>query len=106
MLNLDIFLIKMLRECVVRVILTPTVFIPLDSNLFIHWTCAPPILCTFDKYFLILGLLNLDIVFNRNAKGCLVCVIGNSSNFHSFIFNIGIIIVHTLKMCTSYFVHI
>ena len=39
-------------------------------------------------------------------RGCLVCVICNSNSFHSFIFKLGIMIVHTLKLCTSYFVHI
>ena len=38
--------------------------------------------------------------------GCLVCVIYNSNSFHSFIFKLCIMIVHTLKMCTSYFMHI
>ena len=39
-------------------------------------------------------------------RGCLVCVICNSDSIHSFIFNLCIMIVHTLKMCTFYFVHI
>ena len=47
--------------------------------------------------------------------GCLVCVICNSihsfNNIHSFIFKLLLIdycllIFHTLKMCTSYFMHI
>ena len=38
--------------------------------------------------------------------GCLACVICNSKSFHSFIFKLCIMIVHTLKMCTFYFVHI
>ena len=40
------------------------------------------------------------------CRGCLVCVICNSNSFHSFIFNLCIMIVHTLKMCTFYFVYI
>ena len=36
--------------------------------------------------------------------GCLVCVICNSNSFHSFIFKLCIMIVRTLKMCTSFFV--
>ena len=58
----------------------------------------------FDKIFsYILGLLNLQ---NAWGGGGLVCVICNYSSFHSFIFKLCIRIVHTLKMCTSYFVHI
>ena len=36
-------------------------------------------------------------------RGCLVCVICNSNNFHSLIFKLCIMIVHTLNMCTCYF---
>ena len=39
-------------------------------------------------------------------RGCLVCVNCNSNIFHSLIFKLCIMIVHTLKMCTSYFVQI
>ena len=39
-------------------------------------------------------------------RGCQVCVICNSNSFHSFIFKLCIMIIHTLKMCISYFVHI
>ena len=35
-------------------------------------------------------------------RGCLVCVICNSSSFHSFIFKLCIMIVHTLNMYTLY----
>ena len=38
--------------------------------------------------------------------GCLVCVICNSKSFHSLLFKLCITIVHILKMCTSYFVHV
>ena len=38
--------------------------------------------------------------------GCQVCVICISKGFHSFIFKLCIIIVHTLNMCVFYFVHI
>ena len=37
--------------------------------------------------------------------GCLVCVICNSNSFYSLIFKLCLMIVHTLKKCTSYFVH-
>ena len=42
----------------------------------------------------------------RNTFGFLVCVICNYNSFHSFIFKLCLMIVHTLKMCTFYFVHI
>ena len=53
-----------------------------------------------------LGLLNLDSFFRKMLRGCLVCVICNAKKFHSLIFKLCIIIVHTLNMCTSLFVHI
>ena len=40
------------------------------------------------------------------CRGCLFCVICNSVTLHSFFFKLCLIIVHTLKMCTFYFVHI
>ena len=63
--------------------------------------CAPYILCTFDN---ILGLLNLDIITFTSSLECLhcfLCVICNSNRFHSFIFKLCILIVHTLKMCSD-----
>ena len=39
-------------------------------------------------------------------RGCLVCVICNSNSIHSFIFKLCIMIFHTLKMCTFYFVRL
>ena len=39
-------------------------------------------------------------------RGCQICVICNSNSFHSFIFKLCIMIVHTFKICTSYFVYI
>ena len=56
--------------------------------------------------FLFLWVLNLDIFPSEMHRGCLVCVICNSNSFHFFLFNLCIMIVHTLKMCTSYFVNI
>ena len=38
--------------------------------------------------------------------GCLVCVICNFKSFPFFLLKLGIMIVHILKTCTSYFVHI
>ena len=39
-------------------------------------------------------------------RGCLACVICNSNSIHSFIFKLHSMIVHTLRMCTSYFLHV
>ena len=50
--------------------------------------------------------MNLDFFSSEMLRGCVVCVICNSNSFHSFIFILYIMIVHTLKMCTSYFVHV
>ena len=50
--------------------------------------------------------IRLSVRLSATFLGCLVCVICNSNSFHSFIFKLCLMIVHTLKMCTSYFVHI
>ena len=42
----------------------------------------------------------------RNTLGYQVCVICNSKTFHSFLFKLCLMIIHILKMCTSYFVHV
>ena len=63
-----------------------------------RWTCVHPI---FYAYLIIfLGLLNLDIITSTPPLDYL-CVICNSNRFHSFIFKLCIMIVNTLKMCTS-----
>ena len=50
--------------------------------------CTPPILCTFDKYFLISTSVELKHFFPPEMhRGCQICLICNSNNFHSFIFN-------------------
>ena len=56
--------------------------------------CAPYILCTFDN---ILGLLNLDIIASTPPLEYLHWM----NRFHSFIFKLCIMNVHTLKMCTD-----
>ena len=43
---------------------------------------------------------------SKMLRECLVCVICNSKSIHSFIFKLCIMVVHTLKMCTFYFMHI
>ena len=67
---------------------------------------CPSFLCKLYNIFLLLGLLTLDIFPSEMFKGCLVCVICNSNSIQSFIFKLCKMIVHTLKMCTSYFMHI
>ena len=47
-----------------------------------------------------------SVRLSATILGCLVCVSCNSNSFHFFIFKLCQMIVHTLKMCTSYFVHI
>ena len=56
-------------------------------------------------FFLILMGVALGHFFpTEMLRGCLVCVICNSNSIYSFIFKLCIMIVHTLKICTSYFV--
>ena len=59
-------------------------------------------------FFLFLRDVELRHVFfpSKMNRGCQVCVIGNSNSIHRLIFNFCIIFVHTLKMCTSYFMRI
>ena len=42
----------------------------------------------------------------RNTLGYQVCVICNSKTLHSFLFKLCLMIIHILKMCTFYFVHV
>ena len=86
---------------------TPAVFIPSYSN-FIHYDCSHiehvhPVFCAHLIVFL--GVLNLDIITSTPPLECLhffyLCVICNSFRFHSSIFKLCIIIVHTLKKCSA-----
>ena len=85
---------------------TPRVFIPYIQTL--HNDCSyiehvPPLLCKFDKHFLIFRAVDFRHFFpSEMLRGCLVCVICNSSSFHSFIFKLCMMIVHTLNMYTLY----
>ena len=51
-------------------------------------------------------VLNLDIFPSEMLRGCLVFVICNSNSIQYFIFKLCLMVVHTLKMCTFYFVQI
>ena len=55
--------------------------------------------------FLFLRGVKLRHFSIQNAWG-LVCVICNSYSYHSFILKLVMMIVHALKMCTFYFVHV
>ena len=48
-------------------------------------------------------LTGVDIFSTVMLRGCLVCVTCNSNSIHYFIFKLCIMIVHTLKTCTSHF---
>ena len=61
---------------------------------FVNWPCLFPFL----------PVLNFDSFPSEMRRGCLVCVNCNSNSFHSFKFKLCIMIVHTLKMCISYFI--
>ena len=64
------------------------------------------IFCThFIDFFSFKGH-DLRMFFRKILRGCLVCVICYSNNFHSLIFKLCIIIVYTLNMCTYYFVFV
>ena len=61
----------------------------------------------FIIFFSFLRVVELRHFFHPKCLGgCLVCVICNSYSIHSCIFILYLMIVNTLKMCTSYFVHI
>ena len=58
-----------------------------------------PIFCA--HLIILLGVLNLDIIMSTPPLECLNCLfVCKLNKFHSFIFKLCIMIVHTLKMCT------
>ena len=100
------FLFKMLKWCLVCVICNSNSFQTLhnDCSYIEHrhlLFCAHLI-----NIFLFLGLLNVDMFPSKMLRGCLVCVICNSSSFHSFIFKLSVMIVRTLNMCTIFCAHL
>ena len=98
---------EMLRGCLVCVICNSN---SIDSFIFklcimiVHTLkMCTSILCTFHEYFFsFMGVLNLDIFSSEMLRWFLVCVICNSKSFHSLIFKLCIMIVHTLNMCLSF----
>ena len=73
--------------------------IKVDSSIF--FTCI-----ALSKAGIEMGPLRLSVLTSVHPSAtllvCLVCVICNSKSLYSLIFTLCIIIVHTLKMCTSY----
>ena len=66
--------------------------------------CTSPFCAHLINIFSFLRVLNLDIFPSRMHRGgSQVCEICNSNSFHSFVFKLCIMIVHTLKICISYF---
>ena len=110
LLNLDIFPSEMLRGSLVFVICNSSTFHSFISKLSIMIVHTLNMCTLYFAHlitiFLFLGLLNLDIFPSEMLRGSLVFVICNSSTFHSFISKLCIMIVHTLNMCTLYFVGI
>ena len=58
-------------------------------------------LCKFDKHFLIFRAVELRHFSSERLRGCLVCVICNSSSFHSFIIQTMIRKYHNHKLQTT-----
>ena len=105
-LNLDLFSLEMLRWFLVWVISNSKSFQSLIFKLcivIVHTlNMCLPFLCKFDNYFQTFRAVELRH-FPSEMLMCLVCLICNSSSFHSFIFNLCFMIVHTLNMYTLYF---
>ena len=112
MLNFDIFTSEMLRGFLVCVICNSN---SIHSFIFILYMmifhtlkmCTSHFVHISYNFFLIFGwVLNLDIFPSEMLSGCLVFVICNSNSIQYFIFKLCLMVVHTLKMCTFYFVQI
>ena len=106
-LNLDIFPLEMLRWFLVCVICNSKSFHSLIFKLcimIVHTlNMCLSFLCKFDKHFFIFRAVELRHFFpSEMLRGCLICVICNSSSFHSFIFKLCIMSGHTLNMYTLY----
>ena len=106
-LNLDIFSFEMLRWFLVCVICNSKSFHSIIFKLCIMIVHSLNVCLSFSvqnliNIFLVLGLSNLNIFPSKMLRGCLVCVICNSSSFHSFIFKLCIKIFNTLNMYSLY----
>ena len=60
---------------------------------------------TFNNILIVFGSVELRNYYVYTIFGvltlCNLCVICNSNRFHSFMFKLEIMIVHTMKMCTE-----
>ena len=71
--------------------------------MFIHWTCATLILCTFIKYYFTFpGCWTWTFYPSEMLRGCLVCLIWNSSSFHFFIFKLCTLWLFAHWTCAPY----
>ena len=110
-LNWDIFPSKMLRGGLICVICSSKSF-----HCFLFKLCIMIVhilkMCTnlfcahFKTFVHFCGVINLDIFPSKMLIWCLVCILCKSNSFHFLIFKLYTMIVHTLKMFTSYFVQI
>ena len=67
-----------------------------------HIEHVHPIFCAFDNIFRSVELRHYNVYTLFGVPTfCNLCVICSSNNFHSYIFKLCIMIVHTLKMCTG-----
>ena len=108
-LNLDIFsIIKakgVPRLCNLKLQQYSILYIQTLHNDCSHIEDAHLLFCA--RFITFLTGVELRLFFpSVMLRGCLVCVICNSNSIHYFIFKLCRMIVHTLKMCCSYFVHI
>ena len=110
---MGIFPSTMLRGCLVCVIcISKSIhsFIFKLCTMIVHTLkmCMHFLFCTgFIIFFSFLMGVELRHFFHPQCLGgCLACVICNSKSIHAFIFKLCIMIVHTLNMCTSYFVRL
>ena len=84
--------------------MSPAVFIPSYST-FVRYDCSQiehvhPIFCA--HLIIFLRVFNLDIIMSTPPLEFLHYIfVCNAKRFHSFIFKLCIMIVHTLKMCTD-----
>ena len=93
-LELRYFLSKMLRGCLISVFCNSNSFHSLIFKLFIMIVGTLNMCSSYFVHiwsFFFLGLLDLDILFIQMLRGCLVCVICNSSSFYAFIFKLCIL---------------
>ena len=109
-LNLNIFPSQMLRWCLVFVICnTFHSFIFKLCKMIVHTLKMCTLLfCAhlINIFSFLMGVQLRHFFHPKSLWGCLVCVICYSNIVNSFIFKRCIMVFHTMKMCSSYFVQI